>query len=1067
MTGKNSIATHPIYGLDGRILLGVPYKNINDQMAREAHDDGDREQQIFSNSTINDTVLSFKKQSNEPLRVNYEESLKNVNLPLNEDLVIHTTYNQVLNLGHEILDSFEYIFIDESHALTSDISFRAGTISKLLYHLVEFVANYPESNTKIIFMSGTPNVETLIIPEILKQYEIDHLFQKIKVDKTYKTSPEINLVHLDTNDGDKREDARISEIKKYLNKEKKVVHILNNKEKMADMTRVIHEKINPKLKIGMFYSGSEGQCTDNILASKLGDYDVVLATNYFINGINITKDLGTEITENKQTSSQEYALVTDLGCLHSRINAIETIQAVNRFRNRKCEATVFFPKIFRQDAKNPNGGFHFGNAARVILGMNIYNNHLLSMDENTKPNKTQELEEPEERVIGLNQVLKNPLSISLSELHTISINEERKRDVRQLIEKEVRVYDDWYYSLDGFNYLCKDAGFIVNIKHKDVGEALNEATEDQVELNNAIEKNFIENSLKKLINKPEDVRKIYFQASGKIIDPKSTFVGNFYLKTIAGEKFIFEGDFHSSHQQRLNKLFRCILSICKFYDKEDVIESLISYVNGKISLRCFDEKSFLKNIVAYKNACFARRSDKYIEACNFILSLDELYSMNLGIEKYTNTFYNVYTIRDTNRVKQLRESWALQQYEMLRYKLKSLKQEKKVWTGDFSKTKKIKEKRDYFGNLLCKGYLTEAELDKYESRFSNEELIKQQNLERLDFQLNQIGIHQPHSYGRDGLLKEYETIRVPRIVKSQNLIRSVFLEDDTYVEPEVIEETDIADELDKFFKKTLRNLNINFDQPSRHNNPFVDSVYNYIKTKITQKDIQGVTSYIKNLIKDSSLKSTPGLLTALQKVQNDLYKVDQVFLTAFKSSEYMSYRNLTKGIESPFNNTIFFSKEGAKLEDSRSKPNINLEVLNIQDIYNSLSENSPLYVNAIVPRVHFKGKKITLKRSNPSALKYTDKAYVVLNSKNEILYADFRKNQACNFLCNYALVNEEFRLKNGIIPVKNKDRGIYNSITFEKDYYPKKSAHKTLENYSIEELNITVIDYLDYVKSVE
>ena len=1034
-------------------------------MAKEAHDNGDRAHQIFSNSTINDTVLSFKTQSNEPVRINYKESLKNVDLPSDKDLVVHTTYDQVFNLDYEKLGSFDYVFIDESHAFTSDINFRAGTISKLLYHLVEFGANHPEYNTKIIFMSGTPNVETLIIPEILKQYKVDHLFQKIKVDKAYATSPEINLVHLDTNDGNKREDTRIGEIKKYLKRGKKVVLILNNKEKMTEMTRLIHEKIDTSLKIGTFYSGSEGLCTVNILASKLGDYDVVLATNYFINGININKDLTEEETEKKTTSSQEYAVVVDLGCMYSKINAIETIQAVNRFRNRKCEATVFFPKIFKEDAKNLNRAFHLGKAVRVILGMNIYNNHLLSVDENVKPNKIQELEEQEERVMGLNQVLKNPLSISLTELDKSSIKEERKRVVKLLIETEARIYDDWYCSLDGFNYLCKDAGFIVNIEHKDVGEPLKEITEDQVELNNTIEKNFIENSLKDLIEKSKEVRKVFLQANGNIIDPKSTFVGNFVLKTKADEKYIFEGDFHPSYERGLNKLFRCIRNLCAFYNTENIIESLISYVNGSIALTYFDEKSFLKNIVAYKNACFARRSNKYMEASNFILSLDQLSSMNLGIDKYISPFYNVYTIKDTNKVKQLRESWALQQYEMLKYKLNSL-YEKNDWIGYFSNTKKRKIKYDFLGNILCKGYLNGVEVQLYESKFSNEELIKQQNLEKLDFQLNQIVIHQLHSYGRDGLLKEYETIRVPRILKSQNLITPIILEEDTYVEPEVMEETDIADELDRSIKKTLRNLDINFDQLFRHNNPFVDSVYNYIRTKITQKDIQGVISYIENLIEDSSTKSTPGLLTALQKVQYDLNKVDQVFLTAFKSSEYMSYKNLTKGIKSPFNNTIFFSEEGVKLEDSKSKPNINLEGINIQDIYDSLSENSPLYINAIVPRVNFEGKKITLRRSNPSALKYTDKAYVVLNSKNEILYADFRKNQACNFLCNYAIVNEEFRLKNGIIPVKNKDRGIYNAITFEKDYYPKKYAHKTLENYSIEELNITVIDYLDYVKSI-
>ena len=95
---------------------------------------------------------------------------------------------------------------------------------------------------------------------------------------------------------------------------------------------------------------------------------------------------------------------------------------------------------------------------------------------------------------------------------------------------------------------------------------------------------------------------------------------------------------------------------------------------------------------------------------------------------------------------------------------------KNYWIGYYSKTKKRKIKYDFLGNILCKGYLNGVEVQLYESKFSNEELIKQQNLEKLDFQLNQIVIHQLHSYGRDGLLKEYETIIVPRILKSQNLV---------------------------------------------------------------------------------------------------------------------------------------------------------------------------------------------------------------------------------------------------------------------------------------------------------
>ena len=108
-------------------------------MAKEALENGDRENQFFSNSSINDTILSFKSNNKESIKINYETSLHGVPLD-GDDLVTHTTYDQILNLTYDKLATFDYIFIDESHALTSDMSFRSDTIASLIYHLIEFVA---------------------------------------------------------------------------------------------------------------------------------------------------------------------------------------------------------------------------------------------------------------------------------------------------------------------------------------------------------------------------------------------------------------------------------------------------------------------------------------------------------------------------------------------------------------------------------------------------------------------------------------------------------------------------------------------------------------------------------------------------------------------------------------------------------------------------------------------------------------------------------------------------------------------------------------------------------------
>ena len=280
------------------------------------------------------------------IRVNYEKTLKGKDLPKSDNLVVHCTYDQVLNLRHEDMATFDYIFIDESHTLSDGLDYRAEVISMLIHHLIEFVAKKRNGKTKIIFMSGTPNVETHAIPEIMEHYQIKSLFQRIIVHKKYKKRPIIHLTHLDTDDSSVRFDEVLNQINKYLKEGRKVFYLFNNKLKMDEYIRKIQAKLSTSIKIGLFYSGSEGECTQNILSGKFGDFDVVLATTFFINGINIDKDGLTE-DEVKQgkTSTQKYGIIIDLGNIFTKVNVMGAVQAINRFRNRECHSAVFFPKL--------------------------------------------------------------------------------------------------------------------------------------------------------------------------------------------------------------------------------------------------------------------------------------------------------------------------------------------------------------------------------------------------------------------------------------------------------------------------------------------------------------------------------------------------------------------------------------------------------------------------------------------------------------------------------------------------------------------------------------------------
>ena len=143
MTGKNSITGNPKFKMPGRIVIGMPYRSIGDQIASDAWDNNNETENgvlFFVNSTAEDTIKGFKNSDNEPIKLNYLNTLNGAEIPKKKNLGIITTYNQILNISHEDMATLDYVVIDESHTLTDGISYRKDLVAKVINYLIEFVA---------------------------------------------------------------------------------------------------------------------------------------------------------------------------------------------------------------------------------------------------------------------------------------------------------------------------------------------------------------------------------------------------------------------------------------------------------------------------------------------------------------------------------------------------------------------------------------------------------------------------------------------------------------------------------------------------------------------------------------------------------------------------------------------------------------------------------------------------------------------------------------------------------------------------------------------------------------
>jgi hypothetical protein len=383
-----------------------------------------------------------------------------------------------------------------------------------------------------------------------------------------------------------------------------------------------------------------------------------------------------------------------------------------------------------------------------------------------------------------------------------------------------------------------------------------------------------------------------------------------------------------------------------------------------------------------------------------------------------------------------------------------------------SQKRKPNPKKSYFENLYGnpkKEYILESEKVSYQKYFSNKELIKSNDLEDLENQLRQISKYTPLSYKKDGAIKTFETIIVPRIIESPKLLLPLEIDENDYSEPEQTTIRDVDCELDILVTAISAKLDKHIPVIIRRNNPHLERLYSFGMNWLKNKDIFSLFEYSNDLIDDPKPEYRPGLLPILKKIQHDLSKINRVFLMAFKTSEYKTYNNLTKYQTSPFKKDIFFCDESFEFESLLQKPTSGIVNTNKNDIYDSLIMNSNLYKNtkSIRPRSSSGSRQVVNSTSN-----YFKEACVVLDKNNKLLYVEFSKTQACIFLCDYAYKNDGFRLKNGITPVKNKGKGIYNPSNFRTNYLFNKSPNKAVDNYSIEIYDVNIQDYKNYVDSL-
>ena len=119
------------------------------------------------------------------------------------------------------------------------------------------------------------------------------------------------------------------------------------------------------------------------------------------------------------------------------------------------------------------------------------------------------------------------------------------------------------------------------------------------------------------------------------------------------------------------------------------------------------------------------------------------------------------------------------------------------------------------------------------------------------------------------------------------------------------------------------------------------------------------------------------------KLYNDLTKLDNFLLTAFKTAEHMTHEKLKNLGYNPFIKNIFLCKEDFKLESLNKELNFKLKDKSKNEIYDSIKTNNNTFIK--------------LKRSsyNANAVK---NCFIVLDKNSDFIFSNFSCSKAIKFL---------------------------------------------------------------------
>lgn len=550
-------------------------------------------------------------------------------------------------------------------------------------------------------------------------------------------------------------------------------------------------------------------------------------------------------------------------------------------------------------------------------------------------------------------------------------------------------------------------------------------------------------------------------------------MGNFILDQSNPKlkRHVFKGDFHSSHARALNKLLDCYMSLVFFYEsKIEVNQILENLINEGKEYNPIKLKSHLQTIVECVKFCKAIDYRKNLDAVTNIRGIDFLSKLNIGITKSQSSLFTSYTFVRSDILKLTEKLWCEMKYDSLKYHLKNDIQEHPFYADHEDLEPESIEKIETYKNKIDDHYANDAvhktilvpenNREYFERYYSNEELVKQNDLQNLKAQLNDLCVYSPISHYKSGKQKGFETIIVPRIIRSKRLNTPIEMEPNTFRLPEKFGFYNPSNQFYDWLESLKSKLGNILTKAVEDNNPYLEFIASYSINKSKNNELSLLFQYVEETTNSKLMIKHPEVLKHLSAVKTDLSKIDEIILTTFKTKEYMTYRELSGSENTTLNDDIFFTDIGFKLESLAKKPSPKPFNPDMNEVYQSLKKNSKLFKNSesIRPRTSSGGRGML---NDPN---YAKKVFIVLNKDHEILYANFSKSASCRFLCDYAYTHEGFKLKNGITPVKS-EKGIYNPETYRTSFYNKKEPSRAVNNYSIIELDVYIARYLEYLKT--